>query len=153
MNIFLKRKINSDIYKCKHWKEFVELVDNIPNPKEKGYYFERLTQIYLKAHPTYSSKLKNVWWCNNNELPNKMPRVSWRVNACRAEQTCCSSAGIGAWVLHASMLQILIDARLRRFGQSEELAYTHTSFSQAAAARKRGRVARTVLLLLHALRW
>ena len=46
------------------------------------------------------------------------------------------------------MLQLLIDARLRSL---QELAYTHTSFSQAAAARNRGRVARTVLFL-HALR-
>jgi len=37
-----------------------------------GDLFERLTQLYLQTHPTYRSKIKNVWWCNNGELPEEV---------------------------------------------------------------------------------
>ena len=37
-----------------------------------GDLFERLTQIYLQTHPTYRSKIKTVWWCNNDELPEEV---------------------------------------------------------------------------------
>ena len=39
-----------------------------------GDLFERLTQLYLQTHPTYRSKIKTVWWCNNDELPEEVRR-------------------------------------------------------------------------------
>ncbi len=57
---------------CASWKEFRNLVNQQSKTKDKGDLFERLTQLYLQTSPTYRTKLKNVWWCNNGELPDKV---------------------------------------------------------------------------------
>ena len=58
------------IYNCKTWDEFVSKTSQLDDNILKGRLFERLTQIYLLISSTYSSKLKNIWWCNNKgELP------------------------------------------------------------------------------------
>ena len=62
-------RIDTLIARCASWIEFRELVDEQKTTKEKGDLFERLTQIYLQTHPTYRTKIKTVWWCNNGELP------------------------------------------------------------------------------------
>lgn len=65
-------RIDTLIAGCASWKEFRELADGRKTSKEKGDLFERLTQLYLQTAPTYRTKLKNVWWCNNGELPDKV---------------------------------------------------------------------------------
>ena len=62
-------RIDTLIADCGSWIEFKALASRQKNTKDKGDLFERLTQIYLQTHPTYRSKIKNVWWCNNGELP------------------------------------------------------------------------------------
>ena len=68
--------IDSKIAKCKSWADFEQLVAAHGN-KDKGDLFERLTQLFLQTSPTYKSKIKNVWWCNNpytNEFPEEVRR-------------------------------------------------------------------------------
>ena len=60
------------IAKCPSWEAFRELAEKQTVSKDKGDLFERLTQLYLITSPTYRSKLKNVWWCNNDELPERV---------------------------------------------------------------------------------
>jgi superfamily II DNA or RNA helicase len=63
--------IDSKIANCKSWADFEQLVAAHEN-KDKGDLFERLTQLFLQTSPTYKSKIRNVWWCNNpytNEFP------------------------------------------------------------------------------------
>ena len=67
-------RIDTLISDCASWAEFRELASRQKIPKDKGDLFERLTQIYLQTHPTYRSKIKNVWWCNNGELPEQIRR-------------------------------------------------------------------------------
>jgi len=67
-------RIDTLIADCTSWIEFRELASRQKIPKDKGDLFERLTQIYLQTHPTYRSKIKNVWWCNNGELPEQIRR-------------------------------------------------------------------------------
>lgn len=62
-------RIDTLIAGCGSWKSFNELVGNQKTSKEKGDFFERLTQLYLQISPIYKSKIKHVWWCNNGELP------------------------------------------------------------------------------------
>ena len=62
-------RIDTLIADCGSWVEFKALASRQKNTKDKGDLFERLTQIHLQTHPTYRSKIKNVWWCNNGELP------------------------------------------------------------------------------------
>ncbi len=56
---------------CVSWNEFQDLVNQQRITKDKGDLFEGLTHLYLQTSPTYRTKLKNVWWFNNGELPNK----------------------------------------------------------------------------------
>ena len=70
----LPSRIDTLIADCASWAEFRELAGRQKIPKDKGDLFERLTQIYLQTHPTYRSKIKNVWWCNNGELPEQIRR-------------------------------------------------------------------------------
>ena len=65
-------RIDTLISECAVWDEFVILANNLQDNKFKGALFERLTQVFLKTSSTYASKLENVWWCNNNELPEKI---------------------------------------------------------------------------------
>jgi len=60
------------IARCASWHEFQDLVNQQSKTKDKGDLFERMTQLYLQTSPTYATKLKNVWWCNNGELPDNV---------------------------------------------------------------------------------
>ena len=62
-------RIDTLLAGCRSWESFRELVANQKTSKEKGDFFERLTQLYLQSSPIYKSKIKHVWWCNNGELP------------------------------------------------------------------------------------
>ena len=42
------------------WKEFKNHLEQVTE-KEKGDCFESLTKYYLQIHPTYATKLRNVW--------------------------------------------------------------------------------------------
>ncbi len=65
--------IDTFISNCKTWDEFVSKTSQLDDNILKGRLFERLTQIYLLITSTYSSKLKNIWWCNNKgELPTNI---------------------------------------------------------------------------------
>ena len=64
--------IDSLIGECSSWEDFVNLAKRYSDKKFKGDLFERLTQVYLLTSSIYASKLKNVWWCNNDELPNSI---------------------------------------------------------------------------------
>ena len=69
-SIGMKSLIDTFISKCKSQDEFVSKLNSLSDNIYKGNLFERLTQIYLLNTSTYSSKLINVWWCNNKgELP------------------------------------------------------------------------------------
>ena len=63
---------DTKIAECKNWKEFRKLAESQRSETNKGDLFERLTQLYLQTHPTYRSKIKTVWWCNNSELPEEI---------------------------------------------------------------------------------
>ena len=67
-------RIDTLIAGCASWQVFRNLVNKQKKTKDKGDIFERLTQIYLQTHATYRSKIKNVWWCNNGELPEQIRR-------------------------------------------------------------------------------
>ena len=67
-------RIDTLIADCASWAEFRELASRQKIPKDKGDLFERLTQIYLQTHPTYHTKIKTVWWCNNGELPKHIQK-------------------------------------------------------------------------------
>ena len=71
--LILPSRIDTLIADCASWTDFRDLASRQKN-KDKGDLFERLTQIYLQTHPTYRSKIKNVWWCNNGELPEEVRR-------------------------------------------------------------------------------
>ena len=64
--------IDTLIADCASWTDFRDLASRQKNTKDMGDLFERLTQLYLQTHPTYRSKIKNVWWCNNGELPEEV---------------------------------------------------------------------------------
>lgn len=64
--------IDSLICECSSWEDFDNLAKRYSDRKFKGDLFERLTQVYLLTSSIYASKLKNVWWCNNDELPNSI---------------------------------------------------------------------------------
>jgi superfamily II DNA or RNA helicase len=70
--LVLPSRIDTLIADCASWSDFRDLASQQKNTKDKGDLFERLTQIYLQTHPTYRSKIKNVWWCNNGELPEQV---------------------------------------------------------------------------------
>lgn len=61
--------IDTKIASCRDWKEFRSLAESQRSEKDKGDLFERLTQLYLQTSSTYRTQFKNVWWCNNSELP------------------------------------------------------------------------------------
>jgi len=65
-------RIDTMIAECLSWEAFRELTEKQKLSKDKGDLFERLTQLYLITSSTYRSKLKNVWWCNNGELPDRV---------------------------------------------------------------------------------
>lgn len=67
-------RIDTLIADCTSWNDFRDLASRQKNTKDMGDLFERLTQIYLQTHPTYRSKIKTVWWCNNDELPEEVRR-------------------------------------------------------------------------------
>ena len=61
------------IAKTSSWLEFFEGASRLPtsapgSAPDKGKVFERLTQLYLKTHPEYQTKLKHVWLAKD-ELP------------------------------------------------------------------------------------
>jgi len=60
------------IRNAKNWEQFNQSLKSVSS-KEKGDAFERLTQLYLKIHPVYSSKLKKVWLLR--EVPTQVS--SW----------------------------------------------------------------------------
>ena len=69
--------IDSKIATCKSWNDFEQLVAAHSKTKDKGDLFERLTQLFLQTSTTYTSKIKQVWWCNNpytNEFPEEVRR-------------------------------------------------------------------------------
>jgi len=70
----LPSRIDTLIADCTSWNDFRDLASRQKNTKDMGDLFERLTQIYLQTHPTYRSKIKTVWWCNNDELPEEVRR-------------------------------------------------------------------------------
>jgi superfamily II DNA or RNA helicase len=43
---------------CKSWNEFFQQVKALPN---RGFVFERLTQLYLQTAPEYKTELQHVW--------------------------------------------------------------------------------------------
>lgn len=62
--------IDTFISNCKSWDDFASKINSLSDNVFKGHLFERLTQLYLLNTSIYSSKLINVWWCNNKgELP------------------------------------------------------------------------------------
>ena len=65
-------RIDTLIADCAPWTDFRDLASRQKNTKNMGDLFERLTQLYLQTHSTYRSKIKNVWWCNNGELPEEV---------------------------------------------------------------------------------
>ena len=65
-------RIDTLIADCASWTDFRDLASRQKNTKDMGDLFERLTQLYLQTHSTYRSKIKNVWWCNNGELPEEV---------------------------------------------------------------------------------
>ena len=67
-------QIDTLIADCGSWIDFRDLVSRQKNTTDMGDLFERLTQLYLQTHPTYRSKIKNVWWCNNGELPEHIQK-------------------------------------------------------------------------------
>jgi len=70
--LILPSRIDTLIADCASWTDFGDLASRQKNTKDMGDLFERLTQLYLQTHPTYRSKIKNVWWCNNGELPEEV---------------------------------------------------------------------------------
>lgn len=59
------RKLSNLILKTNSWDELKIIFDQFQTTKEKGDFFERLTELYLKLHPSYATKLKEVWrWSN-----------------------------------------------------------------------------------------
>lgn len=70
--LILPSRIDTLIADCASWADFRDLASRQKNTKDMGDLFERLTQLYLQTHPTYRSKIKNVWWCNNGELPEEV---------------------------------------------------------------------------------
>lgn len=59
------------IISCKSWNEFWTQTKSPSLTRiEKGKRFERLTQLYLQALPTYQSKLSDVWLLS--EVPTKV---------------------------------------------------------------------------------
>ena len=67
-------RIDTLIADCGSWIDFRDLASRQKNTTDMGDLFERLTQLYLQTHPTYRSKIKNVWWCNNGELPEHIQK-------------------------------------------------------------------------------
>ena len=67
-------KIDTLISRCTSWDDFVELANSLPKSSttEKGYLFERLTQVYLQTHPTYSSKLKHVYLLSDKKISERL---------------------------------------------------------------------------------
>lgn len=62
-------KIDTIIAGCHSWSDFVKLVNSQDKTVAKGDLFERLTQLYLKTHPIYQSKLKDVYWLKHDDIP------------------------------------------------------------------------------------
>lgn len=61
------------IAKTRAWHPFFEKASGLPasapgDAPDKGKVFERLTQLYLRTHPEYQTKLKHVWRAKD-ELP------------------------------------------------------------------------------------
>ena len=54
-------RIDTLLAGCGSWESFRELVGNQKTPKEKGDFFERLTQLYLQSSPIYKSKISNSY--------------------------------------------------------------------------------------------
>ena len=67
-------KLDTLISQCSSWDNFVKLLNSLPKgqTKDKGDLFERLTQVYLQTHPTYSSKLKHVYLLNDKTIPERL---------------------------------------------------------------------------------
>ena len=67
-------KLDTLISQCSSWDHFVKLINSLPKgqTKDKGDLFERLTQVYLQTHPTYSSKLKHVYLLNDKTIPERL---------------------------------------------------------------------------------
>ena len=69
------------------WQEFFERASGLPasapgGAPDKGKVFERLTQLYLKAHPEYQTKLRHVWRVRD-ELP---PAVREKIGLPRSDE-------------------------------------------------------------------
>jgi superfamily II DNA or RNA helicase len=56
----MKRTVKEVLLKCNSWQDFVSELAPLQK-KQKGDYFEILTKLFLKLHPTYATKLSHVW--------------------------------------------------------------------------------------------
>ena len=52
---------NDLILSYSNWDEFFATVSDLEKTKDKGYAFERFTQLYLQTAPKYLPLLKKVW--------------------------------------------------------------------------------------------
>jgi predicted helicase len=50
----------SILRQCSSWADFRRLLEDL-TPGEKGDCFEELTLYLLKLHPTYKTKIEEVW--------------------------------------------------------------------------------------------
>ncbi len=53
-------QIEKLLRRCENWNDFKGELKTLDR-KGKGDCFEALTRYYLKLHPTYATKLKDVW--------------------------------------------------------------------------------------------
>ena len=69
--MLLERTVKEVFLNCKSWQDFVSELAPLTK-KQKGDYFEILTKLFLKLHPTYATKLSHVWLLK--EVPTEIKK-------------------------------------------------------------------------------
>lgn len=54
-------KYHSIFLAANHWEDVLSHCDSLSTTYEKGEIFEELTELFLRLHPSYTTKLSNVW--------------------------------------------------------------------------------------------
>ncbi len=54
-------KYHSIFLEANHWDDILSHCNNLSTTQEKGDIFEELTELFLRLHPSYTTKLSNVW--------------------------------------------------------------------------------------------
>lgn len=54
-------KYRSIFLAANHWEDVLSHCDGLSTTYEKGEIFEELTELFLRLHPSYATKLSNVW--------------------------------------------------------------------------------------------